>query len=106
MQYLLYLRKSFKMQAKLHLTLFIVLTSAFILPLLISIYRDSSAYGTQQRLLDWTKGETFHILNATETDAALFEDIEGLSAPSYEDGIIYLHILSDEDSLFVLSRNS
>lgn len=97
MQYLLYLRKSFKMQAKLHLTLFIVLTCAFILPLLISIYRDSSAYGTQQRLLDWTRGETFHILNAAETDAALFEDIEGLSAPSYEDGIIYLHILSDEE---------
>lgn len=97
MQYLLYLRKSFKMQAKLHLTLFIVLTCAFILPLLVSIYRDSSAYGTQQRLLDWTKGETFHILNAADTDTALFEDIEGLSAPNYEDGIIYLHILSDEE---------
>ena len=97
MQYLLYLRKSFKMQAKLHLTLFIVLTCAFILPLLVSIYRDRSAYGTQQRLLDWTKGETFHILNAAGTDTVLFEDIEGLSAPNYEDGIIYLHILSDEE---------
>lgn len=97
MQYLLYLRKSLKMQAKLHLTLFIILTCAFILPLLVSIYRDSSAYGTQQRLLDWTKSETFHILNAAETDTALFEDIEGLSAPYYEDGIIYLHILSDEE---------
>lgn len=97
MTYLLYLKRSLLRRPKQHLSLFIILTCAFILPLLISIYRDSSAYGTQQRFLDSTKGEAFHILNAVETDTVLFEDIEGLSAPRYEDGTIYVHIISDEE---------
>lgn len=82
---------------KQHLSLFIILTCAFILPLLISIYRDSSAYGTQQQLLDMSKGETYHILNADETDTELFEGIDGMSAPRYEGGIIYLSVLSDKE---------
>ncbi len=97
MSYLIYLKRSLMRRPKRHLSLFVILTCAFILPLLISIYRDSSAYGTEQMLLDWTKGETFHILNAAEDDVALFENIGGLSEPRYEDGIIYLHILSDDE---------
>ena len=93
---LVYLKRSFRLRPKRHLSLFVILTCAFILPLLISIYRDSSAYGAQQQLLDQSKGETFHIINATEDDTALFENIRGLSGPRYEDGIIYLHILSDD----------
>lgn len=94
---LLYLRKSFRLQAKRHLTLAFVLTCAFILPLLISIYRDSSAYGKKQQLLDLTKGETFQIANASEDDLPFFEGIDGLSVPRYEDGVITLHILSEEE---------
>ena len=94
---LLYLKSSLLRRPKQHLSLFIILTCAFILPLLISIYRDSSAYGTKQRLLDWTKGETFKMLNASEADLEVFEGINGLSSPRYENGIIYLHILSDEE---------
>ena len=96
MRYLLYLKRSLMRRPKRHLSLFVILVCAFILPLLISLYRDSSAYGTQQMLSE-TQGETFHILNAREDDLELFENIGGLSEPRYEDGIIYLHILSDDE---------
>lgn len=97
MRYLLYLKCSLMRRPKRHLSLFVILTCAFILPLLISIYRDSSAYGTRQQMLSETQGETFHILNAREDDLELFENIGGLSEPRYENGIIYLHILSDDE---------
>lgn len=96
MQYLLYLKESLKRRPKLHLTLYIILTCAFILPLLISIYRDSCAYGMEQFLLNETQGETFHISNASESDCAYFENIDGLSVPYFSGGTIFLHILSDE----------
>ncbi len=97
MKYLLYLKKSLIRQPKLHLTLYVILTCAFILPLLFSIYIDSSDYGFQQDLLNSSKGETFHIANATEDDCKYFENIEGLSQPYFEEGTIYLHILSDDE---------
>lgn len=93
----LYLKASLKRRPKLHFTLYIILTCGFILPLLISIYRDSNAYGTEQYLLSETKGETFQISNASEDDCAYFENIAGLSSPYFSDGIIFLHILSDEE---------
>lgn len=97
MKYLLYLKRSFSRNPKRHLSLFVVVTCALILPLLISIYRDSDAYGMEQYLLDTTKGETYHIVNATEEDVPYFENIAGLSAPSFQNGTIYLHILADEE---------
>lgn len=97
MTYLCYLKRSFVRNPKRHLSLFIVVTCALILPLLISIYRDSDAYGMEQYLLDTTKGETYHIANATEEDVAFFENIAGLSVPTFQDGTIYLSILSDEE---------
>lgn len=77
--------------------LFAVLTCAFLLPLLICIYRDSNAWGTRQYLLARSAGETYHIGNATEMDVPYFEGIRGLSAPVYRDDTIYLHILSDDE---------
>lgn len=97
MNYLLYLKRSFTRNPKRHLSLFVVVTCALILPLLISIYRDSDAYGMEQYLLDQTKGETYHIANATEADVPYFENIAGLSAPSFQNGTIYLSILSDDE---------
>ena len=97
MNYLLYLKRSFTRNPKRHLSLFVVVTCALILPLLISIYRDSNAYGMEQYLLDNTKGETYHIANATEADIAYFENIAGLSAPKFQNGTIYLSILSEEE---------
>lgn len=97
MTYLLYMKRSFTRSPRRHAVLFAVLTCAFLLPLLISIYRDSNAWGTRQYLLARSAGETYHIGNATEADMPYFEGIRGLSAPIYRDGTIYLHILSDEE---------
>ena len=97
MTYLLYMKRSFTRSPRRHAVLFVVLTCAFLLPLLISIYRDSNAWGTRQYLLARSAGETYHIGNATEADVPYFEGIRGLSAPVYRDGTIYLHILSDEE---------
>lgn len=97
MSYLLYLKRSFTRSPRRHMTLFVVLTCAFLLPLLISIYRDSNAWGTRQHLLTRSAGEAYHIGNATEADVPYFEGIRGLSEPVFRDGTIYLHFLSDED---------
>ena len=97
MTYLLYMKRSFTRSPRRHAVLFAVLTCAFLLPLLICIYRDSNAWGTRQYLLTRSAGETYHIGNATEVDVPYFEGIRGLSAPVYRDGTIYLHILSDEE---------
>ena len=97
MSYLLYLKRSFTHSPRRHAALLAVLTCAFLLPLLIAIYRDSCAYGTRQALLTRSAGETYHIGNAAEADSAFFEGIPGLSAPVYREGVIYLHVLSDEE---------
>ena len=94
---LLYMKRSFTRSPRRHAVLFAVLTCAFLLPLLISIYRDSNAWGTRQYLLARSAGETYHIGNAAEADVPYFEGIRGLSAPIYRDSTIYLHILSDEE---------
>lgn len=95
MSYLLYLKRSLLRRTKQHLSLLIILTCAFILPLLISVYRDSSVYGRKQQLLDLTSGVTFRISNAVESDITYFENMPGLSAPEYFDGEIRLTILND-----------
>ena len=97
MTYLLYMKRSFTRSPRRHAALFAVLICAFLLPLLICIYRDSNAWGTRQYLLARSAGETYHIGNAAEADVPYFEGIRGLSAPIYRDGTIYLHILSDEE---------
>lgn len=45
MSYLLYLRRSFTRTPRRHAVLLAVLSCAFLLPLLICIYRDSNAWG-------------------------------------------------------------
>ena len=97
MKYLLYLWRSILRRPKRHFTLYSILTCAFLLPLVISISRDSSAYGREQFLLDQSKGAAFHIANATQEDVRYFEDIPGLSQPFYEEGTIYLCFLSDDE---------
>ena len=96
MFYLLYLKRSFTRSPRRHAVLFVVLTCAFLLPLLISIYRDSNAWGTRQHLLTRSAGEAYHIGNALEEDVPYFENIRGLSAPVFRNDTIYLHFLSDE----------
>ncbi len=97
MKYLLYLWRSILRRPKRHFTLYSILTCAFLLPLVISIYRDSCAYGSKQLCLDWSKGFTYHISNASAEDVQFFEDIAGLSQPLFEEGTIYLRVLSDDE---------
>lgn len=97
MKYLLYLKQSIIRRPRRHITLYIILTCAFMLPLFISIYRDSSAYGREQYLLEKSKGQTFHISNASQEYLRYFENIPGVSAPFYEDNTIYLRILSEDE---------
>ena len=46
MTYLLYMKRSFTRSPRRHAVLLAVLTCAFLLPLLISIYRDSNVFNT------------------------------------------------------------
>ena len=93
----LYLKRSFSRRFQKHFSLYLVLTFAFLLPLLVSFYRDSRAYGEIQQLLFLSKGQTFHIANVTEADCQYFQGIDGLSSPYYEDRKIYLKIEDDEE---------
>ena len=97
MSYLLYLKRSLLRRPRAHMTLFAVLTCAFLLPLLISIYRDSSDYGLRQELIERSKGYAYHVQNVSESDTQYFYGINGLSEPKYENGTIYLNIASDTD---------
>ena len=81
MSYFLYLKQSFRRRPMWHLNIYVIITCALILPLLFSIYLDSSSYGWSQQLISMAKGETFHIANADEKDAEVFRNIEGLSEP-------------------------
>lgn len=96
MSYFLYLKQSFRRRPMWHLNIYVIITCALILPLLFSIYLDSSSYGWSQQLISMAKGETFHIANADEKDAEVFQNIEGLSEPYWKDGTVYVHILDDE----------
>ena len=70
----LYLKRSFSRRFQKHFSLYLVLTFAFLLPLLVSFYRDSRAYGEIQQLLFLSKGQTFHIANVTEETASIFKE--------------------------------
>lgn len=96
MSYFLYLKQSFRRRPMWHLNIYVIITCALILPLLFSIYLDSSSYGWSQQLISMAKGETFHIANADEKDVEVLRNIEGLSEPYWEDGTVYVHILDDE----------
>lgn len=80
MEYLVYLRRSLRRRPARHLTILLIMTCALVLPLLFSIYLDSSEYGECQQLISWTKGETFHINNAREEDCAIFADKKKIKA--------------------------
>ncbi len=86
----LYLRRSFKRRPFRHLSLAWILMCAFLLPLVVSIYRDSLAYGVTLQMYDFHKGQAIHISGAQPEDVVWFQDIEGLTAPYYEDGTIYM----------------
>ncbi len=91
-----YLRRSFQRRPLRHLALFWVLMCAFMLPLVVSIYRDSMIYGNHLQKLNISKGQAIHISGVQPEDAALLRGIDGLTEPCYEDGRVYLNFASKE----------
>lgn len=85
-----YLLRSLKRRPLRHLSLAWILMCAFLLPLVVSIYRDSLAYGVALQAYDFHKGQAIHISGAQPEDTVWFQDIDGLTAPYYEDGTIYM----------------
>ncbi|MDR0897405.1 MAG: ABC transporter permease [Oscillospiraceae bacterium] len=93
----LYLRASLKRRLRVHLSLFIVLTCAMMLPLMISILRASTLYGSE-RQLD-TKHQQSPIARFYEVSpeyAADFGSIPGLFA-TYDEGVLTIDTLNPED---------
>lgn len=91
-----YLRRSFQRRFLRHFSLFWIMLCAFLLPLVVSTYRDSMEYGARLQLNSISKGCAFHILGAAPEDLALFRNIDSLTEPFYEDGTIYLSYESEE----------
>ena len=91
-----YLLRSIKRRPLRHFSLAWILLCAFLLPLVVSVYRDSLVYGVRLQDFDFHKGQAIHIYGAQPEDTAWFQDIDGLTAPYYEDGTIYMTYDSEE----------
>lgn len=92
-----YLLPSFRRRPLRHIAMGWIMMCAFLLPLIVSVYRDSLRYGMQLQMADISKNAAYHLSGATETDLDFFRGIEGMAEPIYEDGTIYLAFASDED---------
>lgn len=92
----LYLSRSLRRKPLRHIALAWIMLCAFLLPLVVSTYRDSLEYGGRLQLHDISKEYAFHIVGAAPEDAELFSNIGGLTDPFYEDGTIYLSYISRE----------
>lgn len=101
----LYLRQSFRHKALRHFSVFWIMLCAFLLPLVVSVYRDSLDYGIRLQQYDTSKNQAIHISGAYPEDVELFRGIEGLTEPVYEDGTIYLTYQSDEEWKRLTTRN-
>ena len=92
----LYLRRSFQRRPMRHFSLFWVLMCSFLLPLVVSVYRDSLIYGSYLFTMDFSQGQAFHISGVQPEDVELLRGIDGLTEPYYEDRIIYLNFATEE----------
>ena len=93
-----YLLRSFKRRPLRHISLMWILMCAFLLPLVVSIYRDSLVHGVKLQDYDFHRGQAVHISGAQPEDTAWFQDIDGLTAPYYENGTIYMTYTSEESA--------
>lgn len=93
-----YLLRSFKRRPLRHISLMWILMCAFLLPLVVSVYRDSLIHGVKLQDYDFHKGQAIHISGAQPEDTAWFQDIDGLTEPYYEDGTIYMTYTSEESA--------
>ena len=91
-----YLLRSFKRRPLRHLSLMWIMLCAFLLPLVVSVYRDSLVYGVKLQDYDFHKGQAIHISGAQPEDTVWFQNMDGLTEPYYEDGTIYMTYASKE----------
>lgn len=103
MSYLIYMKRSFKHRFKSHMMLYAILTCAIILPLIISIFRDSIIFGQESEIQQHTRGQTYHVINAKPEYLKYFKNIQGVSV-YYEDNTIFINIASEEDMNNSLKR--
>ena len=92
----LYLRRSFRRRPMRHFALFWVLMCSFLLPLVVSVYRDSLIYGTYMQTMDFSQGQALHISGAQPEDVEVLRGIDGLTEPYYQDRFIYLNFTDEE----------
>lgn len=92
----LYLRRSFQRRPMRHFSLFWVLMCSFLLPLVVSVYRDSLIYGSYLFTMDFSQGQAFHISGVQPEDVEVLRGIDGLTEPYYKDRIIYLNFATEE----------
>lgn len=79
-----------------HFALFWVLMCSFLLPLVVSVYRDSLIYGTYMQTMDFSQGQALHISGAQPEDVEVLRGIDGLTEPYYQDRFIYLNFADEE----------
>lgn len=91
-----YLLRSMKRRPLRHASMVWIMMCAFLLPMVVSVYRDSLIYGVQLQNYNFNKGQAIHILGALPEDVAFFQNIDGLTAPYFEDGVIYMTYSSQE----------
>lgn len=92
----LYLLRSFRRRPMRHFALFWVLMCSFLLPLVVSVYRDSLIYGTYMQTMDFSQGQALHISGAQPEDVEVLRGIDGLTEPYYQDRFIYLNFADEE----------
>lgn len=92
----LYLWRSFRRRPMRHFALFWVLMCSFLLPLVVSVYRDSLIYGSYMQTMDFSHGQALHIFGAQPEDVEVLRGIDGLTEPYYEDSFIYLNFATEE----------
>lgn len=91
-----YLYQSLRRRPLRHISIYWIMLCAFLLPLVVSVYRDSLEYGNQLQMRNDSKEQAFHISGASPEDVEWFRNIEGLTDPIYENGTIYLAFESEE----------
>ena len=92
----LYLRRSFRRRPMRHFALFWVLMCSFLLPLVVSVYRDSLVYGSYLFTMDFSQGQALHISGVQPEDVEVLRGIDGLTEPYYQDRFIYLNFDDEE----------
>ena len=99
MFYIKYLSVMFRKNKQIYLRMIIIIIMSVMLLTVVTIYRDSDAYGTETQIKNITKGAEYHISGAKADDIIYFEGITHGNIV-YEDGLILISMgESDNNNL-------